>query len=383
MKRLCIFSIYDKAGIVDKSVEFYLNSMCEVVNKLIVVVNGSITENSLQCLKKYTENIYIRKNVGFDAAAYKDCILNYMGMSAIREYDELVLANDTCFGPFVPFINVFKEMEDYNCDFWGLKKIENSFATHIQSYFLVFRKKILYSEAFFEFWQNNIDETSTDIKDVYPSFETGLYRKLISNGYIPGVYGNNGKNINNYSSSYYCLKAGEILLKKKVFDNKLIDESNVGASLQFIINEYNYDFEIIKELAKRKYNKQIDINNILNTKYMPKCDYYEQPSVEEEELIHEISRYKNIYIYGAGIWAYHVLYFLKEKDIKVNGFFVSDMRIGNPKKIHNIEVKEWNESLIDGEDGVIVAMNKANSKEIYEINYQNERFIWLWKDLSI
>ena len=59
MKRVCIFPIFDKDGIFDESVLFFIRSLKEVVERLIIVVIGFITNDSLLFLKKYTNEILI------------------------------------------------------------------------------------------------------------------------------------------------------------------------------------------------------------------------------------------------------------------------------------------------------------------------------------
>ena len=61
MKRICIFLIYDNAGIVDRYIYYYLFELKKVA-KIIIVVNGGIKEDGLGKLNNITNNIYIRNN---------------------------------------------------------------------------------------------------------------------------------------------------------------------------------------------------------------------------------------------------------------------------------------------------------------------------------
>lgn len=51
MKRLCIFCFYDSKGIVDKSVEYLLGELLLNSDRLVIVVNGNIEDNSKKYLK--------------------------------------------------------------------------------------------------------------------------------------------------------------------------------------------------------------------------------------------------------------------------------------------------------------------------------------------
>lgn len=51
MKRLCIFCFYDSKGIVDKSVEYLLGELTLNSDRLVIVVNGNIEDDSKKQLK--------------------------------------------------------------------------------------------------------------------------------------------------------------------------------------------------------------------------------------------------------------------------------------------------------------------------------------------
>ena len=121
LNRIAIFSFYDSEGIVYDYVEYYLNELKKNVARLVIVINGKILENEKKRLCVFTNEIIVRKNIGYDAGAYKECIMNYIGIGNMSKYDELVLCNDTCFGPFVGFDKIFKKMQNTLCDFWGMK----------------------------------------------------------------------------------------------------------------------------------------------------------------------------------------------------------------------------------------------------------------------
>ena len=140
MERLGIVSFYDGEGVVDGSVEYYIKSLCDVVSEIIVVVNGNISNIGQIQLDHIADECIIRQNTGFDAGAYKEVLCRQNFVQKMKEYDEIVLCNDTCFGPFKSFSGIFAEMEHKKVDFWGLDFVENKVADYLQSYFLVFSK---------------------------------------------------------------------------------------------------------------------------------------------------------------------------------------------------------------------------------------------------
>ena len=76
MNRLGIFIFYDACGIVDQYVEVLLEGLLTVLNKLVIVINGNITNTSERKLRRYSANIFARENIGFDGGGYKDALLN-------------------------------------------------------------------------------------------------------------------------------------------------------------------------------------------------------------------------------------------------------------------------------------------------------------------
>jgi len=72
MKRLCIFCFYDKNGVVDSYIEYLLNDLRSCSAYIIVVVNGSVNFDGRLILQKYSNQIIIRRNMGFDGGAYKE-----------------------------------------------------------------------------------------------------------------------------------------------------------------------------------------------------------------------------------------------------------------------------------------------------------------------
>ena len=96
-KRLAIYCFYDKDGIVDDYVVFFLRALRKTVSRICCVVNGRLTENGRKALLSCTDELTERENTGFDAWAY--AFFANGRIDELREYDELVLCNNSFFGP--------------------------------------------------------------------------------------------------------------------------------------------------------------------------------------------------------------------------------------------------------------------------------------------
>ena len=163
-RRLLIFFFYDPQGIVDRYIPYMLNDMKRNVSKILFVSNGEIAPESRPVVESFADEILERKNEGLDAWAYKEA-QEKIGWDALAEYDELVLMNYTIMGPVYPFREMFEKMNGEDLDFWGMTcchKVDfdpsdlidlGYIPEHLQSHFLVIRKKMLASADYRAYWE--------------------------------------------------------------------------------------------------------------------------------------------------------------------------------------------------------------------------------------
>lgn len=163
MQRLGIYVVYDPEGIVDNYITYFLDDLIKHFAEFIIVCNGMLSEKGRKKLEKYTSYIIVRENQGYDTWAYK-AALDFWGWERLRQYDEVVLLNDTIMGPVYPFEEMFFKMDKKNLDFWGITRHYEMKANfyhcvygytpeHIQSYFMAIRKSLLISDAFKRYWE--------------------------------------------------------------------------------------------------------------------------------------------------------------------------------------------------------------------------------------
>lgn len=162
-KRLAIFAFYDREGIADEYVFYYLKCLKKCISKLLVICNGEVTQASEARLRECADEFIKRENKGFDITAYKLGLQHY-GYDALADYDEVVVCNATMFGPFYPFEEMFDAMAERDVDFWGLTCFHevpfDPFGTivyghipkHVQSFFQVYRSSLIKSREFQKHW---------------------------------------------------------------------------------------------------------------------------------------------------------------------------------------------------------------------------------------
>lgn len=163
-KRLAIYFFYDKNGIVDRFVSYFLEDLKKNCSEILIVCNGKLEENGEKILKKYGK-VLVRENKGFDVWAYKTG-LEYYGWNVLEQFDEIVMLNSTIMGPIYPLKETFDKMNVKDLDFWGMTEyfkypadpsgccVYKYIPDHIQSHFIVCRKSLVESKDFHEYWDN-------------------------------------------------------------------------------------------------------------------------------------------------------------------------------------------------------------------------------------
>lgn len=112
-------------------------------------------------------------------------IISELGWDYLNNFDELILINDSCYGPFYDLAKISDEMSARPCDFWGMTS-NSEIAFHIQSYFIAFKKPILADLEFQKFWANVCPQAS--YKEVVRQYEIGLSHMLIERKYAPSTW---------------------------------------------------------------------------------------------------------------------------------------------------------------------------------------------------
>ena len=180
--RAVIFAHYDRHDVVDPYVYYYLKELEKSCDRLIVVSTSDLKPDDLAELETIGCTVITRENIGYDFMSYR------AGLASIdyRDYDEIVICNDSVYGPLFSLAGIFDEMVSRaDVDFWGLTS-NRDIAFHLQSYFLVFRKNVLNSEAFRQFWER-VDILG-DKEEIIRQYEVGLSQQLIGAGFRPEVY---------------------------------------------------------------------------------------------------------------------------------------------------------------------------------------------------
>lgn len=176
MKRYAVFAHYDSQQIVDDYVLYYLSELKTVVDEVVFVSDGSLSDREKEKLKQFTNIIISERHGEYDFGSYKRGIK--VLEKKLSEGDQLVLCNDSVFGPFIPFKQIFDDMSHCDADMWGI--IDSSIHDFLMSFFLVINSTAFLQDWFKEFFENVKQEVNKS--DVVTKYEMGLSKLIVSKG---------------------------------------------------------------------------------------------------------------------------------------------------------------------------------------------------------
>lgn len=284
--RIGIYFFYDKDGIVDQYVSYFLDDFCMHVKDLIIVCNGKLSTEGKNELEKYGE-ILVRENTGFDVWAYKSA-MDHVGWKKLEQYDEVVLLNSTIMGPIYPFSETFEKMSAMDLDFWGLTKyfkvdgdpfgcIKYGYIPdHIQSHFIVCRKSLVESAPFQEYWDKMpmIHNYSEAI-----GLHEAIFTKHFEDKGFQWDVSVNVDELRDYSGYPLMMCPKKLMqeyrcpiFKRRSFFHTISDYlrnttgEQTSEMFEYLENETNYDVNFIWDTILRNYN-QYDIVKNMNLTY--------------------------------------------------------------------------------------------------------------------
>lgn len=175
MNRLILFAHFDPKAQVRPYILFHLKALKEMGGSIHFVSNSPLPVSETQKLMPWVERILLRENTGLDFGMWK------AGLEGLEmaSYDEVVLTNSSVFGPLHPLPPIFEKMDSVSCDFWGMTE-SREVTAHLQTYFLVFRAKVLSSAAFLQFFRSVLPYRSK--LHVVHAYELGLTAFLQEQG---------------------------------------------------------------------------------------------------------------------------------------------------------------------------------------------------------
>lgn len=263
MRRLFIYLTYDRQNIIDDYIGYFLRSVRPIADTVAVVCNMPRIEQGSHNITDYADHIFYRENIGLDAGGFKDALCTFVGWDQLKQYDELILSNDSFYGPFDDITEIFAEMESRNLDFWGLMQrgagaygVTGRDPEHILSFFYVFQSPMIHSREFQSYWEGM--PYYSDYMTVVKQYERRLTKYFSDLGYTYGAYAdtqpNETENLRNqffqcdYLSYEMIRKRNFPFLKRKQLTYNTLyyqTQENLFSSIDYIDKHTDYDVNLI------------------------------------------------------------------------------------------------------------------------------------------
>ena len=181
MRRALVFAHYDPHGMVDEHVLHLLTTMRQYFEVIHFVSTADLDRAHCGPVLRLVDRVIIRRNVGYDFGSWRT------GFEALPrlDWDEVVFANDSCYGPCSDIGEFLARAADTRADLWGAS-LNRQFRPHVQSYFMGFGRRLLRSGLAHAFWSGV--EPIEDKMQLIFAYEVGLSSKVEEAGMrIAGV----------------------------------------------------------------------------------------------------------------------------------------------------------------------------------------------------
>jgi hypothetical protein len=176
--RVALFMHFDGRGQVRPQVLNYIRELRDNGRDVVFVTNsGRLQPPALAALQELCAAVIVRKNIGYDFGAWRDA-LDYLGLPR-AETEEVILANDSVFGPLLPLGDTLRRLNYAKADIWGLTE-SWQLRYHLQSFFLAFGPAALRAEAFRKFWKS---VRPVPVKSyIIHAYEVGVTQAMMKGG---------------------------------------------------------------------------------------------------------------------------------------------------------------------------------------------------------
>ena len=176
--RVVLFMHFDGNGGVRPAVLAYVRDLIAAERSVVFVTNsGRLTDAAISALRAAGAQIMIRRNIGYDFGAWRDAIETLSLPRANTE--ELILCNDSVFGPVRPLDVTLLRLDYAQADVWGLTESWQR-RYHLQSYFIAFGRTALHHPGFRKFWTQVLPAPAKSF--IIHRYEVGLTQAMLKAG---------------------------------------------------------------------------------------------------------------------------------------------------------------------------------------------------------
>lgn len=248
MKRVCLFAHFDKDNLIDDYVIYYLKALRKSCSSIIFVSDCSISESEKEKILSIVDYIQAYNHDEYDWGSYKFGYLIAKENGFLDDADELLICNDSVYGPIYPLNKYFEIMENKSCDIWGMH--QNLYGLnskivepHLQSWFLCLKKSVINSSEFDKFMRNITHLESKN--EIIQKYEIGFSKEMSKYFKLDYPYTADCSNIL-ASAPIKIIKSGFPFIKTSV-----CRKHNLNSQLKKFMNKELYT-AVLKHLVRFK-----------------------------------------------------------------------------------------------------------------------------------
>lgn len=266
-RRTLLYVIYEENESLQEYKEIFLSSLAPMCKNVLIVVNGSLSNDDEKKLRNYGK-VIVRENIGYDVAAFRYGIQE-LKKDILNQSDELLLVNDTNIGPIFDLESTFEKMSNEKLDFWGISYGEQQtditgynpygyIPEHLQSYFIVVEKSMFNSKYFYKYW-NGLSDTSSRNKAI-GKHETVFTKYFSDKGFVHGAVARDSSDSAMYIHPLKMLKENVPIIKYSAlnnYDNKqflwqgLVRETEVPSLIEYIKLNTDFPARIVEDIVDK------------------------------------------------------------------------------------------------------------------------------------
>lgn len=151
MKNLAIYVHYSSRLEIEEYEKFFINFLQQSF-EVQFISNSPLSADSDSWLKKKSIPCEKRENCGFDMGAFKDYLLT--NKETLKGYETILLTNNSFYAPIGDFPTPDRLLNGKDFFGWYLHPRVGSIPEHLQSYFLLFGKRIISSGKLLSFFSS-------------------------------------------------------------------------------------------------------------------------------------------------------------------------------------------------------------------------------------
>ena len=248
-KRLFLFAGYNKSGIIDDALVYYVRSLSKF-GDIVLCMDSDCGTSETAKLKKYTTHTLVGRHGEYDFGSYKRAYIWATQNLKLTDYDFIYIVNDSVYGPLYDLTRYFFAMETMGHNAFGMvKKVGHN--AHIQSWFIGTTPVIFTSD-----WFDNFMRSITKLADkgqITDKYENGFTRLVNEHGYTwDCLYSVVNRGVYNKIKKLY--DSGMPFMKKVAF---IRNHGGLGRQVLYVLNSIDQKLsDIILRSACAQYGNQ-------------------------------------------------------------------------------------------------------------------------------